>query len=346
MQYKNLLYLFCFVFTISCSQEKPVELKVLQLNIWINATIVPGAQEGVVDIINQTEPDVVLLCELKAGSETPLTHWLVEELDKRGKIYYADDKNAGVGILSKYPFENTSLLIPTEEHHRPILKASLTVNKQTVVVYSAHLDHQHYASYLPRGYSSVTWTKIDAPITDVDSILAANRKGLREEAAEGFLADAKQEIAKGHIVIVGGDFNEPSHLDWQADTKDIREHRGVIINWDVSVMLQQAGFIDAYRQIYPNPVTNPGFTWPAGNESAQLEKLYFAPDADERDRIDFIYYYPQPTVKLIDTHIVGPAASINHGQICPDDSEDIIKPEKIWSSDHKGNLSIFGITNY
>ncbi len=38
-----------------------------------------------------------------------------------------------------------------------------------------------------------------------------------------------------------------------------------------------------------------GFTFPAGNklaEEAKLEKLAWAPEADERDRIDFIYYYP------------------------------------------------------
>lgn len=57
------------------------------------------------------------------------------------------------------------------------------------------------------------------PVHNADSILAANRIAFREEAIEVFIENARQDIAEGAIVLLGGDFNEPSHLDWQEDTK-------------------------------------------------------------------------------------------------------------------------------
>ncbi|MDR3093861.1 MAG: metallophosphoesterase [Bacteroidales bacterium] len=330
--------------TVSCSQEKGVDLKVLQLNTWIHGEWVAGAPEGMVDLIDRTDPDVVLLCELDAGSETPLVQKLLDGLSKRGKTYYSDGKNAQTGVLSKYTLDRTSVLLPTSEKNRPMIKTSLSVNGQTVVIYSAHLDHLNYAPYLPRGYSGTTWKPMDRRVTNPDSILAANRLSLRDEAIRGFLLDAKAETAKGHLVILGGDFNEPAHTDWQADTKDLRDHGGAVVNWDVSLMLQQSGYMDAFRQRFPNPVTHPGFTWPAGNPAAKLESLFYTPTADERERIDFIYYYPQPGFTLGDIHIVGPAASVDHGKITPDDdTDDIVDPGVLWPSDHKGNLATFRI---
>jgi endonuclease/exonuclease/phosphatase family metal-dependent hydrolase len=332
---------------VSCTQEKDVELKVLQLNVWENATRVEGGEQGLIDVVDRTDADVVLLCELYEGeNETPLTQRLIDELGKRGKTYYADGCRLPVGILSKYRPEvvESSLPTPEELDDRPVLKAHIRVNGRTVAVYSTHLDAGNYAPYLSRGYSSTTWTKMDAPATHPDSILAANRLAWRDESIRGFLGDAQQETDKGHIVILGGDLNEPSHLDWQADTKDMRDHRGAVVFWDVSRMLEQAGYIDAWRQCFPDAVTHPGFTWPAGNKDARLEDLFYAPDADERDRIDFIYYYPQPGVALSNTCIVGPAASVDHGKITPEQTADgVLELPGVWPSDHKGNLAVFRI---
>lgn len=341
---KYLSFFFVLFLAVSCSGGE--ELKVLQLNTWVHGTIVPGGEKGVADVIDQTDPDVVFLCELDAGSKNPLSLRVAEELGKRGKTYYSDGKNLQTCILSKYALDNVAVLIPTRETHRPIVKASITVSGRPVALYSAHLDHMHYAPYLPKGYSPSTWSKTGTPVCDPDSIIAANRLSLRDEAIRGFIRDAKAEVAKGSLVIIGGDFNEPSHADWQADTKDVRDHGGAVVSWDVSLMLQQAGYIDAYRRLYPNPQTHPGFTWPAGNEDAPLEKLFFTPDRDERERIDFIYYHPQPNVRLTATSIVGPAASVERGKIAPSTAADRhVETLGVWPSDHKGNLAVFSISS-
>lgn len=69
----------------------------------------------------------------------------------------------------------------------------------------------HYACYLPRGYSGVTWKKLDAPVTDSAEVEKANRESMRDEAIYHFIEDSKKE--NGNIILLGGDFNEPSHLD-------------------------------------------------------------------------------------------------------------------------------------
>ena len=144
---------------------------------------------------------------------------------------------------------------------------------------------------------------------------------------------------------MGGDFNEPSHLDWQDNTKNLFDHNGAVIHWDCSMMLSQAGFKDAYRVKYPDPVLYPGFTFPAGNkvaEEAKLEKLAWAPDVDERDRIDFIYYYPQQGLSLDECVLVGPSETVLKGKIEKNDSKDVfLTPTCVWPTDHKGNLATF-----
>ena len=168
----------------------------------------------------------------------------------------------------------------------------MAVGGHKVAAYAAHLDYRHYACYLPRGYDGSSWEKMDAPVVDETEILAMNRKSYREEAISTFLRRSQSDIAQGFAVLLAGDFNEPSHLDWTVRTKNLWEHNGAIVNWSCSSMLYEKGFRDAYRTVYPNPVTHPGFTFPAGNRAVAVDKLTWAPEADERDRIDFYIIIP------------------------------------------------------
>jgi exonuclease III len=335
-----------FVFT-SCVENKQVnqqELKVLQLNIWQQGTMVPDGLAGIAGIIAQTSPDVVFLCEIRNYNDEKFIPGLLAALNERGFDYYGESLDMSVGILSKYKIENPHSAFTLDDKSRPMLKGTITVNGQNVTLYSAHLDYTHYECYLPRGYSGTTWEKIDTPVTDVQSILDANRIAYRDEAIAAFIEDAHNEIVQGNIVIMGGDFNEPSHLDWQEDTKNLWDHNGVVIDWDCSVKLAEAGYKDSYREIHPDPVQYPGFTFPAANKDVDISKLTWAPEVDERDRIDFIYYYPVDGISLEDVKIVGPPESVYYGVIGSHDAKDeFIEPKSIWPTDHKGNLALFTI---
>ena len=71
----------------------------------------------------------------------------------------------------------------------------------------------------------------------------------------------------------------------------------------------------------------------------------WAPEKDERDRIDFIYYHPlESMLSMKDSKLVGPSETVVRGKITENDSKDkILTPSCIWPSDHKGNLATFKI---
>lgn len=172
-----------------------------------------------------------------------------------------------------------------------------SVNRQQIAVYTAHLDYLSDAYYNVRGYDGSTWKEIPIPET-VQEVLAINDASQRDDAIREFVKAAKKDIAEGRMVILGGDFNEPSHLDWTRETKDLYDHNGLIVPWTVPLILDNNGFVDAYRTLYPNVLDYPGFTFPSDNEKVPTQKLTWAPKSDERDRIDYIFYYPHPQLEL------------------------------------------------
>lgn len=318
-------------------------LKVLQMNLWMQGTNITDGESAIIDVIDSSDPDIVLLCET-VGPRSQFLPFLCTELAERGKTYYCDTLDQSMGIMSKYRIEDCDSCFRLDDNSRPlpVCKAGIRVGDRRVAFYSIHLDWTHYECYMPRGYSGTTWKKLPSPVSDADSVLEANRISFREEGIANIIKDAAAETAANSIVILGGDFNEPSHLDWQQDTRNIRDHNGLIVNWDCSMMLQQAGYIDTFRQHYPDAVKNPGFTFPAGNTDTELKKLVWVPDKDERDRIDFIYYHPDPRIELKSVSILGPAKDIICGEIAESTPHDpIITPVTPWPTDHKAILTTF-----
>ena len=76
-----------------------------------------------------------------------------------------------------------------------------------------------------------------------------------------------------------------------------------------------------------------------------VNKLTWAPKADERDRIDYIFYYPAEGLSVKDAVIFGPEGSICKSQRIKETSKDrFITPLAVWPTDHKGLLVTFGLT--
>ena len=213
-----------------------------------------------------------------------------------------------------------------------------------IAVYTAHLDYLSDAYYNVRGYDGSTWKEIPIPQT-VQEVLAVNDASLRDDAIRNFVVAAKQDIEAGRIVILGGDFNEPSHLDWTRETKDLYDHHGFIIPWTVTLILDNNGFIDTYRERYPDVLAYPGFTFPSDNPLIPINKLTWAPKADERDRIDYVFYYPAEGLTLKDAVLFGPDKSICRSQRIKETSKDrFIAPLAVWPTDHKGLLITFELS--
>lgn len=318
------------------------EIKVLSLNVWQEGTRVENGFDFIVERIAQLEPDLVAFSEVRNYNDSDFIGRLVAALRERGLVYYGE-KSFSTGIISKYPIVQQEVLSAWDRNDRgSATKALVEVKGRAVAFYSLHLDWRHYAVYLPRAYGSTSWKKVAAPVTDIEEILKDSRESYRDEIMEAVIADANRERLQGRGILICGDFNEASHLDWQADTAQLRDHNGVVINWDLSTMLHDSGYKDSYRVIHPNPVTHPGFTFPANNPAVPVSSLACAPEVDERDRIDFIYYSPEEMLRAVDSRVVAPAGDILRNERVPNDSEDpFIVPLGGWPTDHKGVLSTF-----
>jgi endonuclease/exonuclease/phosphatase (EEP) superfamily protein YafD len=320
------------------------ELKVMQFNIWQEGTVVPSGFEAIVDEIIKLDADVVTFSEVRNYKNTRFNDRIVKRLKEKGHHYfsfYSEDS----GILSRYPITAYSTVFPLKNDQGSIYKAHINFYGTTITVYTAHLDYKHAANYLSRGYHSSNWEKLSAPVLDINSILKDNTASQRDEAIRLFIADAQHEIANKHIVILGGDFNEPSHLDWTEASRHLYE-RKVAVPWTLTKMLEEAGFVDTYRLKFPDAITHPGITFPAYNKDVPYKKLLWAPDSDDRDRIDYIFYYPNKRLKLKNVYLIGPDSSIERGQIVKEDTKDpLILPKGIWPTDHRAILGVFRINS-
>ena len=321
-----------------CKQEK--EIKFLQLNIWQEGVMVKNGYEALADELARADADFVMLSEVRNYKGTRFCDRIVASLKERGKTYYSF-YSYDSGLLSKYPIVDSAVIFPENGDHGSIYKLTADWEGKRVCVYTAHLDYRNCAYYRVRGYDGSTWEKME-PDTVVASLLADNVASQRDDAIRQFIADAEKETAQGHLVFIGGDFNEPSHLDWTEATKDSADHQGVVIPWTVSTMLTQAGYKDTYREMYPDPVKNPGYTYPADSKETEVSRLTWTPDADERERIDFIYYYPQKGLKLLQANVFGPRGSIRNSMRVQENTQDVfIEPLGVWPTDHKGVLVRF-----
>ncbi|AGH80887.1 putative endonuclease/exonuclease/phosphatase family protein [Psychromonas sp. CNPT3] len=354
---------------------KTTELTVLTANVWnelshdYNDAI--ENPEGkiayllAVDEMKNAKADIILLQESGGTSAR-----LAEDLNMY--LWQGSDVIADTAILSKYPimevFDNTSSLNSKDESdtaRRANVGVKLDVNGRDVVVWSNHLDYTHYINYDARGGDGVTWSARFGcvQVTDTDELYRKNMASKRPAQIQYVIDNVKPLIHSDTLIIVGGDFNEPSGLDWTDATESMFDHKGVSFNYESNKRLLNAGLTDTYREIYPDPVTHPGITWPYNNEDSWMDTKSYLRQCgrylDDRDRIDFIYYNAQATgVKLSASTVVGPYSKeffkpvddndysqlqdIHEGLNIDEDGKSHYSKRQ-WPSDHLWYKSVFSL---
>lgn len=329
-----IILIISFFISFSCVSARE-EFTVLQWNIWQEGTMVEGGYDAIINEIVRLKPDFVTFSEVRNYNNTRFCDRIVSSLKERGETYYSfysDDS----GMLSRYPISESTVVFPLNNDHGSIYRMLTEIHGHKIAVYTAHLDYLNDAYYNVRGYHGSTWKEIPIP-ESIAEVLSFNDSSFRDDAINLFVESAKKDIDDGIMVILGGDFNEPSHLDWIRETKDLYDHNGMIIPWTVTLILDNNGFVDTYRSKYPDVLKYPGFTFPSDNNLINVNKLTWAPKADERDRIDYIFYYPDKRIKLRDATIFGPKGSIVKSERLQETSHDkFILPLDVWPTDHKG----------
>lgn len=82
-------------------------------------------------------------------------------------------------------------------------------------------------------------------------------------------------------VILGGDFNSLSDLDWTEANAQAEGHLGRVVPWPVHREMRKAGFVDAWRTLYPNEVKDPGNTFPVPDVAPDIPRPFI--------RLDYVY---------------------------------------------------------
>jgi endonuclease/exonuclease/phosphatase family metal-dependent hydrolase len=213
-----------------------------------------------------------------------------------GYPYY----DVGLQILSKYP-----ILEPSGANG---LYAFIEVEPGYIVpFFNTHLD---YVAYGPRLVSE------GRPIAQV----MASEDEVRTSSMRILMPSMQRLIGMGYPVILTGDFNEPSSLDYTEATVGSRPGITRPIPWPVSEALLGIGMHDVFRDAYPDPVANPGYT----HDNPDFRK------GGPGDRIDYIY--ASADVETLAAKLVGEAGGPNVD----------VGFDK-WTSDHRavlGSLSV------
>ena len=153
------------------------------------------------------------------------------------------------------------------------LGVQLDVNGTPVWLFNIHHDDEPYQPYQVLGIEY-------GPAPFVKTAAEAEHYARLTRGAAMDLLEADMAAAGDAVMLVTGDFNEPSHLDWTADAVAAGQ-QPLAVNWPTTLRLTEAGFTDAYRAAHPDPVAKPAFTWtPMGDE---------ADPEDHHDRIDFVF---------------------------------------------------------
>ncbi|MCY9783421.1 endonuclease/exonuclease/phosphatase family protein [Nocardiopsis sp. EMB25] len=282
------------------------ELDVLTFNTWHGGSRVNGYHDKQVRFLLESGADVVGLQETEGGAATRLA-------DALG--WYHWQSGGSLGVLSRYPI--------VEEYGTARASAGVRVAldgaESQVNLWTAHLGHTPYGPY-------------DACFDgmDVDTILQREAESGRTGQITDTLAAMADQIdgADDVPVLLVGDFNSPSHLDW---TEELREKNCgyADVPWPTSVLPTEAGLVDSFRAANPDPVAVPGTTWsplyPRHNGSTGR--------AEPQDRIDFVYHAGEDlSVRDSRTLVVGDPATVpNHA-----DNE--------WTTDHATVLTTYGVT--
>jgi hypothetical protein len=167
---------------------------------------------------------------------------------------------------------------------------------------------------------------------DEDEVLAREQGKL--DWLQPHLDAVAGPIGAGVPTLFVGDLNTPSHLDWTQDAVDALGRQPPtldppgersVVQWPVTVAMQDAGFTDTYREANPDPITQPGFTY----------CVRFFPACgrwDTWDRIDYVY--SAGPIGVVRSEVVGEGGPYTDIRSLP------------WPTDHRAVVSTVDVAPF
>lgn len=258
-------------FATAQSGEERASFSVMAWNIWHG-----GREDGdeigpqrVVDVIRESGVDLVAMQETYGSGEI-ISQALEFQFHPRG---------TNVSIHSRFPVvEDLSVF----EEFKCVGALIELPNKRRIAFYSI---------WLP--YNKEIWEKGTRDSSDPESMLAAcqascdDLKKIKQLIHDRLDAEKYADVP----IIIAGDFNSMSHLDYRPSFQD---QFGASIDWPTSHVLLDDGYVDSWRLCHPEVDRTSDRTWtPRFPEQ-------------EQDRIDYVYYRGRglsaEDADVIDTH--------------------------------------------
>jgi len=222
--------------------------------------------------------------------------------------YHLDQRSSNDSLWANAVISRFPIVGPT-----PLdLGVCINVEGRTVYLFNIHPTDYPYQPYqlLHIPYEA------QPPVnTSAEAVRYAKRTRSRTfQLLEEELAAAED----AELMVITGDFNEPSDLDWTARAVAAGLHE-LAVPWPLTGSIESAGFIDTYRAAHPDEVAFPGFTWPS--LTAQDASL-----TGYRDRIDFVFVRGAG-VQIVQALLAGGSR---------DTAAVVVTP---WPSDHRAVIA-------
>ncbi|MDT0449619.1 HAD-IA family hydrolase [Streptomyces hesseae] len=283
-------------------------LKVMSWNLWLGGGPVDDHRHKQLKVLLDADVDIVGLQETAGTS----TRKLAEALG-----WHHHQAGHNLGVISRYPIADRFGEPAPSGYGATGVTVRLDGTKD-VTVWNAHLNYTPYGPYdacLDRRPVPVLIEHETASgrVAEIQDVLRAMAPGL-----------ATRDTTP---VLLVGDFNAPSHLDWTEAAAPLHGGYGPVA-WPVTKAAEEAGLRDSYRVAHPDPVRAPGATW------SPLHPLHEdgSGRAEPQDRIDYVLFAGDGLTVLDSTaHVTGspgpyPAVAANE-----------------WPSDHAAVITTFAV---
>ena len=270
-------------------------LRVLSWNLWLGGAKVDDHRAKQLKVILDTEADVVGLQETAGTAARELAEALG---------WHHHEAGENLGIISRHPI--TAHLGDPDVGFYGAAGARIRIGRSHEVdVWTAHLHYTPYGPY-EAAFDGLGPAEL---IAHEDVRLAQMRETLSR------IAESADETTP---VILTGDFNCPSHLDWPD------------VAWPVTRAAEEAGLRDSYREAHPDPVRAPGHTWSPVHTHNEDDITRPEP----QDRIDYVLHNGHG-LEVVDSRTVVTGVPRAWPDVAGND----------WPSDHAAVLTTFALNH-
>ncbi|KAH7703873.1 Protein F14F9.5 [Aphelenchoides avenae] len=260
----------------------------MTFNIWLSGASVENGVEKIAKHIKQVNPDVVALQEVYPDALGNIMVALGPGwtgIESRINESYSD-----TAFITRHQFLEDERAETNWAFGMP-LKVS---NKLTINMWNLHLYPWAEGQKAVNNKMVTTAEQLMAGETCTKCTcergpgppFCGRVQNVQEVLSHESFRDAVNATEKRPLLVFG-DFNSPSPLDYTGRTKHL--HGGWVFKWPaIQMLLDFANLKDSYREVHPDELAEPGVTWSTVWKQSGAERDWTVPEP--QDRIDFILY--------------------------------------------------------